>query len=195
MKELRIRAADASDGAVLGELTTIAADGLLDAVLGGLVPQQTPAQLMSRIFRTGNSTYSWKNATVAEVAGEPAGMLLAYPAKDFNPTDNDGEIPPERLQMFRPLEQLKPSDGYYVSALAVYPDFRSSGIASKLLAHAREEARSKGFDSISLHVFEHNDSARRLYEKEGFKAVGKVKVEESGRQDHVVLMVNDLKDR
>ena len=54
-------------------------------------------------------------------------------------------------------------------AVAVYGEFRSSGVGSALIAEAEAAAKTNGFEEISLHVFEQNMGAVRLYEMLGYQ--------------------------
>jgi ribosomal protein S18 acetylase RimI-like enzyme len=53
--------------------------------------------------------------------------------------------------------------------IALLPDFRRRGIASRIFAQLIEDAEKNGWE-ISLHV-EHNNPARRLYDRIGFVPV------------------------
>ena len=59
--------------------------------------------------------------------------------------------------------------GYFVVA-----GHRGAGIGEALVRHSMDTARSRGFDALQFNfVFEPNP-ARRLYERLGFEAVGRV---------------------
>jgi ribosomal protein S18 acetylase RimI-like enzyme len=62
----------------------------------------------------------------------------------------------------------------YIKSIAVWPDFRGSGIGSALLSFAEDLFRNKArFIFICVSSFNHR--ARNLYEKYGFQAVGEFK--------------------
>jgi len=61
----------------------------------------------------------------------------------------------------------------YVERLVVSPAFRRQGIARLLLAAAEDLARESGKETVGLHVSGNNLTARRLYEAEGYKEVGR----------------------
>lgn len=57
----------------------------------------------------------------------------------------------------------------FISDLAVGPEWQRRGVGSDLLAVAEAEARRRGFEFVTLTVDEHNYSARRLYERRGYR--------------------------
>ncbi|HOD36780.1 MAG TPA: ribosomal protein S18-alanine N-acetyltransferase [Syntrophales bacterium] len=63
-------------------------------------------------------------------------------------------------------------DEIHVNNLAVKPDFRRRGIASRLVGTALEKALAEGAIRCTLEVRASNEAARRLYEKFGFTVQG-----------------------
>ena len=59
-----------------------------------------------------------------------------------------------------------------VQSLRVHPAFRGLGIGGRILHVAETLAAGAGYSDISLAVGIHNDAARRLYERVGYRAVG-----------------------
>lgn len=57
----------------------------------------------------------------------------------------------------------------YVADLAVPPSSEGTGVAARLLDRAADWARDEGFRLLTLDVFDRNDRAKRLYEKQGFE--------------------------
>lgn len=55
-----------------------------------------------------------------------------------------------------------------IEELGVFPQFRGSGIGSRLMEEARKIAAEKGCKSIELCVWNFNEEAYRFYEKQGF---------------------------
>ena len=66
-------------------------------------------------------------------------------------------------------------DERYITNIAVSRDFRGRGIGSSLVEQLKEKARQKSLAFISLEVRHSNAAAVALYEKQGFKTVGKRK--------------------
>jgi ribosomal protein S18 acetylase RimI-like enzyme len=56
----------------------------------------------------------------------------------------------------------------------VHPDFRGRGFGRKLVEHSIAEAPRHGFDALMFNLVFESNPARRLYERLGFEAVGRV---------------------
>src|SRR6266550_640761 len=70
-----------------------------------------------------------------------------------------------------PLHELMnhAPDTWYVHALAAYPSYRGKGQGSALLAVADNLAAAAGITGLSLIVSDTNVSARKLYERCGYR--------------------------
>jgi len=62
----------------------------------------------------------------------------------------------------------------YLSNLAVNPQYRRHGVASRLLTSCEQVCQEWGFQDLYLHVLENNHQARQLYFKLGYRRVHKV---------------------
>lgn len=62
-----------------------------------------------------------------------------------------------------------PSEG---CRLGIAPDLQGRHIAEELLLFALDDAAKKGFDSLHFTVSKDNPSAKRLYDRCGFRCVG-----------------------
>ncbi len=66
-----------------------------------------------------------------------------------------------------------PTDGkpieVFIYDVQVYERFRGRGFGEAAMRSTEDEARALGFDTISLHVFGHNRTARALYDKLGYE--------------------------
>ena len=64
-----------------------------------------------------------------------------------------------------------------INGLAVDPEHMGVGVGRALVEAAVERARALGARKVSLRVLDHNDTARRLYERCGFVVEGVLKEE------------------
>jgi ribosomal-protein-alanine N-acetyltransferase len=64
-------------------------------------------------------------------------------------------------------------DEAHLSTLAVDPALRRRGIGERILRAAMRQAARQGAEMMTLEVRVSNDAARRLYEKLGFRVVGR----------------------
>ncbi len=65
----------------------------------------------------------------------------------------------------------------HVQALVVAPDARGTGLGSRLLTAAIEEARRRGVIKLGLRALSNNPGAIRLYARHGFAEEGRLKSE------------------
>lgn len=133
-------------------------------------PGQDPIEVGVARAARDDADFSWRNATVVDVAGRVAGAVVSYPTGDA-PEPLDGLAP-----IVRALQSLENQalGTHYVNVLAVYPEFRRRGFARALLA---ETARRAGALPLSLIVEDTNAGARRLYDEFGFRPVAEVPME------------------
>ncbi|MDX1799767.1 MAG: ribosomal protein S18-alanine N-acetyltransferase [Marinobacter sp.] len=64
-------------------------------------------------------------------------------------------------------------DEAHLLNLCVTPSWRQQGGATQLLAHVCARSHEDGMRQVLLEVRESNDSARRLYRRAGFSAIGR----------------------
>jgi ribosomal protein S18 acetylase RimI-like enzyme len=167
---LRLRPATRDDARDLARLIDIAGEGfgtfLWEQAAG---PGETALDVGERRAQREDGGFSYRNATLAELDGKVAGLLLGYRLADPYDTGNLASLPP----MVRPLIELEAQapGTWYVNALAAFPAFRNRGIGTVLLARAEvcaEETRAPG---LSIIVADQNEGAKRLYRRNGYSAV------------------------
>lgn len=61
-----------------------------------------------------------------------------------------------------------------VHRLMVHPRHQGQGLASALMDHAEDLARSRGYEAIHLDCFSRNPQALNLYRRRGYREVGTV---------------------
>jgi ribosomal protein S18 acetylase RimI-like enzyme len=157
------------DAPLLAALVNHAGEGLPLYLWGKLAgPGESAFDVGIRRAAREEGSFSYRNAMVIEQRGEAAGCLIGYTIAD-EPEPIGGDLP----AMFVPLQELEnlaPST-WYVNVLAVLPQFRSQGLGTSLLGLADTTGRALGKSGMSVIVSDHNDGARRLYERCGYRVV------------------------
>lgn len=137
--------------------------------------------ILTRAVSEPGTSWSIARARIAEVDGSPVGVILSGPANEPAPSDSLG-LPWgwTRLRSsvvgftFLPflsfMKHHEPGE-WYITAVSVMPEARGRGVGSALLRDAAEQASAAGMTSLTLDVDEKNDTAKRLYSREGFALV------------------------
>ena len=110
----------------------------------------------------------WDDATrrafiEQQFAAQDAHYRKHYPGATLDVIEIDGS-PVGRLYVHRGARDIRIMD------IALMPEFRRHGIGSDLLRTLIAEAQASG-RTVSIHV-EHNNPARQLYERLGFRPAG-----------------------
>jgi len=114
-----------------------------------------------------SDNFSYRNAYLALVNKEVAGMLLAYRLPESEDAENLKDFP-EFIRPLIELEQCVPGS-FYINMLATYPEYRGKGIGTQLMGIADKLAAEAGCTIISVEVFEQNRGALRLYQRLGYR--------------------------
>lgn len=152
-------------------------------------PGQDILEFGAARYAEEDTQFSYKNAVFAESDGEVLGMLLAFPMQETEIEET--EIDPVLL----PYTKLEQYGSYYICAMAVFEQFRGMGIGTKLLEIAEQQAKERGLSQLSLLVFEQNEGAVRLYERNGFYEIKREQMvphELIHYTGDVLLMVKEL---
>ena len=84
-----------------------------------------------------------------------------------------------------------PTRGHLFS-LYVDPELAGRGFGTKLLQNAVASTRAKGFNEMTLWVFEENTAARSLYEKFGFSPTGENKITPEWNTPEIEMLNSDI---
>jgi len=168
------RPATPRDAASMAILVDIAGHGLPAYFWSSAVARGEAYSMLEvgreRAMRDEGS-FSWRNATMAEIDGAVAGMLVGYRQPDSpevtDPEDYDPAV--------RPLIELEPLSraSWYINVLASFAEFRDQGVGTALLREAERIARQTEARALSLIVEDVNDGAMRLYRRHGFTEIAR----------------------
>ena len=177
---VNIRPAQIDDALTAAELIQETMEGYGQVMLG-LDNRARAVQVLAGFYRKANNRFSYRLTYLAEMGGRPAGLLLVFPGRDtfklslplswqilglFNPWEL------LRLAVRAPMaaegEEIRP-DEFYISHLAVLPEFRRQGVGRALLNHAEALAPAAGLAKCSLCVDLDNPNAQQLYLSQGYQ--------------------------
>lgn len=155
----------------LVRLYIMATAGLIDACYHNLTPGMPLGEVVAWRFSQLGSVKSYEHCWIAQDDSRVTGMMHAFPVDDLAAAPSDPRLTPDRLAVLAPVSDLlRRADGtYYISAVAVFPEFRGSGIGQRLMATAGSDAQRLGFAELSLLSFEQNERATALYRRLGFE--------------------------
>jgi ribosomal protein S18 acetylase RimI-like enzyme len=175
-KELRVtfRAATVEDSRTIAELFSISSDGVVDYVwmtLASEYPGLEPVEIGTVRYAREEGNFSYTNCVLAEREGEVIGQLCTYPV-EASAEEPDDPVDP----VLEPYARLEIPGTLYISSLALFEGFRGMGLGTQMLSIARDQARERDLDALSLLVFEQNTGAVKLYEREGFREVDRAPV-------------------
>jgi ribosomal protein S18 acetylase RimI-like enzyme len=188
---VKIRPANARDANDLAQLINHAGEGL-PLHFWKMIAEEGEDPWITGRKRAERDTgsFSFRNATIAEVDGEVAAVLIAYPIAEPDGPPDTSETPP----IFVPLEELEARAGktFYINVVAAYPEYRGRGLGTRLL---NEAGRMAAGYPLSLIVSDGNTGACRLYERHGFRTRAKRAIVKTGgwecEGENWVLMVRD----
>ena len=192
---MHIRDAVREDAYDLARLHALAADGLIEYSYSDLIAGVDAIELFGRVFEIGHEPYSHRNCVIAEDDGRVVGKLHTYGCDDVaSVMPDDPFIPAERLAILNSCFPPTPVS-WHIEAMAVLPEYQGQGLGKQFIEIAKDQGRDNGFDMLSLHVFEANEGARRLYQRCGFEEVDRVPIPGEVPLPHLranILMVCDL---
>lgn len=161
------RPASKTDAPVIAELFRISSEGVADYLWTKLSDEaggaKSPIEVGAERYAQEGVDFSYQNCDIAEIEGEPVGMLHAYPMRKKKSGAGGTSDP-----VLQPFSELEEPNSLYISGLALFPKYRGSGIGTRLLDFSYKRARMEGMKKLSLICFAENEGAFRLYEREGF---------------------------
>jgi ribosomal protein S18 acetylase RimI-like enzyme len=138
------------------------------------------ADLMQHLFCRHSNLFSFEHTYFAEHGGRKAGMVLGYDWQvKGRENSQTGSLLFEKmrgtfrrklplLMKFEKVIGVVKDREYYISNIAVYPEYRTAGIGTRLIFVAEEEAKKSGAERVALDVDVENTGAARLYKRLGY---------------------------
>jgi ribosomal protein S18 acetylase RimI-like enzyme len=172
---ITIRKGMPADARDFAELVLLSSPTLFPALYGDDV-----GDLMRRMYSRPRNLFSHDHTYFAELSGKRVGMLLVYSWQSKKRQDlRTGLLLLREMKLrfiFRLPTFLKARNAigmlnegeYYISNLATYTSYQSTGIGTKLIHEAEKQAREEGAVKVTLDVEVENANAIKLYRKLGF---------------------------
>lgn len=167
-----IRKAILKDSPFMAPILLLAMEDIVYNFIGK-ADYQAALDFLFYFIERENNQYSYQNCFVAEEDNEIIGAVnlydgarlhqlrkpvINYVKTNFNPD-------------FNPEDETQNGE-FYIDALGVNPNYQGKGIGSKLLQYLIQEYLTQKHQTLGLLVDKDNPSAKKLYLKLGFKAVG-----------------------
>jgi ribosomal protein S18 acetylase RimI-like enzyme len=182
MAEITIRPGKLADADLVARLIYMTMGVEADWLFGQKKGHPT-LQVIAGLYKRKENRLSHNLVFLAEYNQEVAGLLLVYPGGMLSrltwmtgwcllgifgipATIRLAHIQSE----YGDLKETE-SDEFYISNLAVFPNFEGQGVGSRLMAYAEELAITSGLQKCSLIVAFGHDRAFHLYEHLGYKVV------------------------
>ena len=170
---IKLRAATINDSYILAELGAAAAQGEVEHIFGELVSGKSAIELYADHIAGRYSQFNYENATIVEVGGEVAGMILMAPYQEYPDASYPG-VPEQRLETMAVEEALIRPGFWHIEMVAVFERFAGQGLGKRLLEEAQCRAREGQYDGVSLTVDENNLRAVEVYLQFGFEEVDRI---------------------
>lgn len=145
--------------------------------------QEKSLLVLKKLYLAGENRFNFRHSFLAEKGNQIAGLLLAFRSNLM--TRLDLLTGQQLLRILRPVEMLQlmmrviknpviketGKEEFYISDLAVFPEFRGQKIGSALLDFCEEQARKLELKKCSLLVTKENEKAQSLYLTKGYKII------------------------
>jgi len=162
-----LRPATSHDAAELAILDDIASSGLASwiwygAVLSGRV--DTAMEQGRQVMGDPKVFWGFSNAVMGDIDGHVAGMAISYKMNMPDKSPDMGEK--ANVVLCNTFDLMRVANGHwYLDGLAVYRQFRKSGLGRKLLRNAMDRGRAARVSHISLITESSNERAQALDRK------------------------------
>ena len=129
-----------SDCLTIAELVNASAEGAAEYLFSNAKTSNTPIEYLTSLLEI-EAYYSYANTIVAEVEGKVVGMALSFPSEGLVCPRTQDQYSAQQLLYIQSFVDHKIAECWHLDALCVLPNFRNSGIGSKLLAAVKTKAQ------------------------------------------------------
>ena len=173
-----IRRAKIEDQDVVIELVVEAIENLSN-IFTGYEENSLAKKKLKDLYSLSKNRFSYDSCLVAEIDGEVAGSIMAYPGVEMKKLNEPlieklKERFKDNEEVFREFSQaIQESkeafdDEYYIDNLAVVAKYRGRGISRALIEEVEKEGFTQGYNRISILADINNEKAFSIYKKMGY---------------------------
>ncbi len=194
MSNIEYRTAIKADSQEIANLMLIAGDGIFEFLLHDLIPNVSTIQLLQKQIEDKTTEFYYDHSMLASQDNTILGMshschsgLLHKPLPELLPSD--------RIKHLDAFYKTKVPESLYLLALTVKSEARHHGIGSHFLEIVKEKARKMKLSKVTLHVWNDNKHAIRLYKKMGFNIISTIDIAKDELLPHdggVLVMSCDI---
>ena len=178
---LHIRPAEPADAGFAAAMIRLSMGHLADHLFE--MEPDAIEKVIAKLFARNTGRFGRRSIFIADFENEPVGMLTVSRGDEVNKRNLE-TIP----QLFAALGFVRAirfiwrtvtlpggkeaeDDEFFLDFLGIHPSMQGRSFGSQLLAFGEGLARENGLMKCSLIVGWHNTSARRLYERTGYRVV------------------------
>jgi ribosomal protein S18 acetylase RimI-like enzyme len=169
MEDIKIRPASEADAKLIARVVAMAMGEECATLLCGA----DYMNILEQIALAEGTQYSYTNALIALVNGEPAGAVVGYDGALLEPLRSAtvSVIKKSFSEYSLPDDETQAGE-FYIDSLGVLPKFRGYGVGKRLLMAMTGKGLALGCSKVGLIVDVENPGASSLYCACGFEEVG-----------------------
>jgi GNAT superfamily N-acetyltransferase len=170
--DFAFRLAGLADAGTIAAIVTETGDGLVEELLGGLVPSLSCADLLALAFGQGEGIYRPENVILAESGGETQGLLFSYPSDQQGLPDLARHyVPQARLDRLEDVLCASVPDTLWINTVWVAENSRGRGLGGCLLELAESCAERQSLAGVGLFAWAAAEGALAFYDRCGLEVV------------------------
>lgn len=186
---MEIRKAKPEDSSAIAKLTIQAMEDMAMKFVGKNDLDEA-LELFKFFIAQKSNQYSFENCLVAVESDEIAASITAYDGSKLNRLRKPFlDYIRQKYNYTQTPEDETESGEFYIDTVSVSGRHQNKGIGRKLIETLIEKAEAEGFRKVGLLVDVENPSAKRLYQKIGFRTVGLKKLM-GGKYEHLVFEIH-----
>ena len=172
---VQLRNATLDDAPFIARVVLAGIDMLdLDATLPD--EQRGIYEHLIEICRMDDTLYSYCNTRIAEADSNWVGALVAYDgARYARMREKTFGLVKQTSGMDLSRNAMETGPGeFYLDSMAIFPEYRGTGIGRMLMRDRVDFALNKGFSKVTLLVDKDKPHLQKYYESEGFAFIGEM---------------------